>query len=120
MYACGIDNEEIARFRENLEAYSHGKYHRMFFEGEHEYCAQHVDPACRYAARWCAKEAAVKALSKWINLHVRHIEICHNTHGRPELVVHHKDYAALRLQTDLSMSHSQSMATAIVIVWPTV
>lgn len=57
----GIDLVDIARLREVMGR--HPRFaERVFTDGERAYCDQHPDPLPHYAARFAAKEAALKAL----------------------------------------------------------
>ena len=58
MVTIGCDIEEIKRFANKGEAF----YKKLFTPAEIAYCLQKSNPAQHFAARYCAKEAAVKAL----------------------------------------------------------
>src|SRR5260221_5877220 len=61
LIGIGIDAVEIDRFRRVL-ARTPGVARRLFTEGERAYGGRFKDPAPRLAARFAAKEAALKAL----------------------------------------------------------
>ena len=57
----GTDLVDLDRFREVL-ARRPGMVERLFTEGEREYAERRGDPLERYAVRFAAKEAVMKAL----------------------------------------------------------
>lgn len=58
----GIDVVSVERIRDLLERVGTPFLDRAFTAAEREYCLGRADPAQHVAARWAAKEAAVKAL----------------------------------------------------------
>src|SRR6476661_5173862 len=58
----GIDATEISRIAETIERFGDRFVHRIFTEGEIAYCRRKRDAASSFAARFAAKEAAMKAL----------------------------------------------------------
>ena len=56
--AIGVDIEDIERFKGKSEEF----LHRVFTDLELEYCLKFSKPESHLAARFCAKEAVVKAL----------------------------------------------------------
>lgn len=61
MYGVGIDIVEPARLRQRLERREE-LLRELFLPREIEYCFSQHDPHAHLAARFCAKEAVVKAL----------------------------------------------------------
>ena len=76
----------------------------------------------RYAARFAAKEAAMKALGTGWNHGVRwrDVEVCREPGGRPTIAFHGKaaEFAARlgAVHTALSLSHTTEQAIAQVIL----
>jgi holo-[acyl-carrier protein] synthase len=117
----GIDISEIDRMREAIERRGQALVKRVFTPAEITYCEQHRDPFERFAARFAAKEAAMKALGtgwrrgvRWVD-----IEVARMPSGRPELQLHGvaKQIAA-RMgvgHISLSITHSGNIAFAQVI-----
>ena len=103
-----------ARGRDYLET--------IFTEKEIEYCESKAKKAQHYAARYAAKEAALKALSVgWRDgLGFCEIEVLDNERGQPQVFVHGKVkslFEQLQIkQTSISLSHSKESAIAVVIL----
>lgn len=116
----GVDLVEIDRMRSIL-ARTPSFERRVFTEGEAEYCNGHADSATHFAARFAAKEAAVKALGCGFaeGIGLTDVEVANNPKGRPVLVLHGKaaEKADEMGVTDmpLSISHTENDAVACVI-----
>jgi holo-[acyl-carrier protein] synthase len=117
----GLDATDIARIAEAIERYGDRFVRRVFTEGEIAYCRGKRDFAPSFAARFAAKEAAMKALGTghsqgvfWTGIEVvRH-------HGPPSLRFH--GGAAKRLaqmggtSSLLTLTHSKDLAIAHVML----
>jgi holo-[acyl-carrier protein] synthase len=115
-FNVGIDCEDIERWRKMLPKLEAGAQKKLFSKEEHDYCRSHKDPAPHYAARWCAKEALLKACSPFHKLDLRTIEVANAEDGRPYFILNDADSESLNLTVKLSMSHSKKTAMAIVAV----
>src|SRR5215471_3523575 len=118
----GIDIAEVPRIRQAIERFGRRFLERIYTAGEMRYCDSKANRAERYAARFAAKEAAMKALGTGWNHGVRwrDIEVRRQPGGRPTLAFHGKaaEFAA-RLGTKniaLSLTHTESQAFAQVIL----
>src|SRR5277367_5820013 len=118
----GIDIAEVPRIAASIARFGDRFLHRIFTEGEMRYCDSKANRAERYAARFAAKEAAMKALGTGWNHGVRwrDIEVQRKPGGRPTMTFHGKagEFAA-RLgvkNAALSISHTQEQAIAQVIL----
>ena len=118
----GIDMEEVSRIREVISRHGRIFLDRVFTSGEIVYCERHRDPAERYAARFAAKEAMMKALGTGWSKGVRwrDIEVTRKPGGRPTIVLHgaaheHADRMGAR-RINLSLTHSGNFALAEVIL----
>jgi holo-[acyl-carrier protein] synthase len=118
----GIDIAEVPRIAESIARFGERFLHRVFTAGEIEYCDSKVNRAERYAARFAAKEAAMKALGTGWNHGVRwrDIEVKRQPGGRPTIAFHGKaaEFAA-KLGTKnvaLSLTHTVDQALAQVIL----
>lgn len=113
MISIGVDCEEIERFQKILED-------RMFLEkiftpNEIEYCLRKADPKKHLAARFCAKEAMIKALSYHkLNATVENIEILNDANGVPRVRVNLDATDDLVMQVSLSHCNEIAFAQAIV------
>ncbi len=58
----GIDIAEVPRIRAAIERFGDRFVKRIFTDGEIRYCQSKANRVERYAARFAAKEAAMKAL----------------------------------------------------------
>lgn len=116
----GVDLVEIDRMRQVLSRTPRFKG-RVFTEIERAYCEGHADPVPHFAARFAAKEAAVKALgtgfAEGIGFH--DIEVENDAKGRPHLMLRRRaeEVADEMGITDmpLSISHTDNDAIACVI-----
>jgi holo-[acyl-carrier protein] synthase len=109
----GVDCEDIARWRGLMRTLKTGGFGRAFSASETAYCLAQADPAPHFAARWCAKEAVVKALSAWIAITVREVGIENGARGRPTVRVRH--HLASAFHVEVSLSHSRTHAVAVAI-----
>ena len=88
----GIDIAEVPRIREAIERHGQRFLNRIFTEGEIQYCESKANRVERYAARFAAKEAGMKAIGTGWNHGVRwrDIEVARKPGGRPTLVAARK------------------------------
>jgi holo-[acyl-carrier protein] synthase len=118
----GIDIAEVPRIREVIERHGQRFLQRVFTEGEIQYCESKANRVERYAARFAAKEAGMKALGTGWNHGVRwrDIEVARKPGGRPTLLLHGKaaEFAAKLGTTNiaLSLTHTAEQAVAQVIL----
>ena len=118
----GVDMEEISRLRDAIARHGRPFLERVFTPAEIEYCERYRDSAERYAARFAAKEAAMKALGTgWSGgVRWRDIEVNRMRGQRPTIVFHGvARERAERLgarHISLSISHSGNFALAEVIL----
>ena len=118
----GIDIAEVPRIAEAIQRHGERFLHRVFTEGEIAYCDSKANRIERYAARFAAKEAGMKALGTGWNHGVRwrDVEVCRQPGGRPTLAFHGKaaEFAAKlgAKNVALSISHTAEQAIAQVIL----
>ena len=74
----GIDIAEVPRIADAIQRHGERFLHRVFTEGEIAYCDSKANRIERYAARFAAKEAGMKALGTGWNHGVRwrDVEVC--------------------------------------------
>lgn len=113
MQQVGIDIEEISRFENKTIENDFHFLNKIYTENELDYCFSNAQPARHLAARFCAKEAVVKALSNILNKNLSYsqIEILRRENGSP--------YVNLigceeNIEIALSMSHDKDKAIAFV------
>jgi holo-[acyl-carrier protein] synthase len=117
----GIDATDIRRIAESIERWGDRFVRRVFTEGEIAYCRRKRDSASSFAARFAAKEAAMKALGTghsngvfWTGIEVV------RRHGPPQLQFH--EGAAARMArlgatgSLLTLTHSRDLAIAHVLL----
>lgn len=116
--AVGTDLVDIDRMRTIIDR-SPRFTERVFTAGERAYCDARHDPAERYAARFAAKEAVLKALGVGLGgADFDDIEVVRLDSGKPELRLSGRA-AALATAAGISswlitISHSQHVAHVFV------
>ena len=118
----GIDIAEVPRIRHTIERFGDRFLRRIYTPGEIRYCDGKANRFERYAARFAAKEAAMKALGTGWNHGVRWVdcEVVRMPGQRPTIAFHGKagEFAA-RLgmkNAALSITHTEDQAFAQVIL----
>jgi holo-[acyl-carrier protein] synthase len=117
----GLDATEIARIAAAIDRYGDRFVHRVFTDEEIAYCRRHRDAASSFAARFAAKEAAMKALGTGHSRGVfwQGIEVVR--HGGPPHLRFHAG-AATRLaamgatRSLVTLTHSRDLAIAHVLL----
>jgi holo-[acyl-carrier protein] synthase len=118
----GIDLAEVPRIAESIARFGERFLRRIYTEGEIRYCESKANRVERYAARFAAKEAGMKALGTGWNQGVRwrDLEVTRQPGGRPTLTFHGKaaEFAARlgAVNVALSLSHTAEQAIAQVIL----
>lgn len=119
---CGTDIIEIDRIKETIESLGENFLNRVYTEKEIEYCeSKKMQKYQHYAARFAAKEAILKAASKYLNdkysVSWKDIEITNDESGRPSATLNNKVNENID-QIDISLSHCKQYAVAnAVIMW---
>lgn len=117
----GLDATEIPRVEQAVDRFGERFLKRVFTDGEIAYCLHRRRPGPHFAARFAAKEAAMKALGTGHSRGVlwRDVEVVRRG-GPPQLEFH--GGAARRLHAIggtsalLTLTHSQDLALAHVLV----
>jgi holo-[acyl-carrier protein] synthase len=118
----GIDISEVPRIAESIERFGDRFLKRVFTEEEILYCQSKANRVERFAARFAAKEAAMKALGTgWSRgIRWRDIEVVRQPGGRPTIKFHGiaAEFASkLNVRNvALSLSHTPEQAIASVIL----
>lgn len=108
--AIGVDIEDIERFKGK----SNDFLHRVFTPLELEYCLKFSKPESHLTARFCAKEAVVKALTALDieNIPYNKIEVFHNEKQCPQIRILKQIEKNIVFQ--VSLSHDRTKAIAFV------
>ncbi len=116
----GIDVAEVPRIAAAVERWGDRFLNRIYTAGERKYCDAKANRIERYAARFAAKEAGMKALGTGWSRGVRwrDIEVTRRPGGRPTLVFHGRaaEVAASLHATGVSISLTHTAAEAIAHV----
>ena len=118
----GVDIAEVARVRSAIERFGERFLQRVFTENEIRYCASKANKYERFAARFAAKEAALKAIGTGLSRGIswQDVEVVREPSGRPTLVYKGKAAEfAKRLgmrRASISLTHTEQIAFAQVIL----
>ena len=113
--SLGTDIEKVSRFENKDKTLDEVFLKRIFTETELEYCYSNKNYAQHLCARYCAKEAVVKALAdiNITNIYYSDIEIIKNSNGKPSVkIIKHPE-----LNIKISISHTNEYATATAIIY---
>jgi holo-[acyl-carrier protein] synthase len=117
----GLDIAEVDRIEAAVTRYGAPFIERLFTPAEVAYCEKHKNRFERYAARFAAKEAAMKALGTgWRHgVRWRDIEVTREASGKPTLRLEgvareFADRLGVR-NIALTITHSGNLALAQVI-----
>jgi holo-[acyl-carrier protein] synthase len=117
----GVDISEVNRIEAAITRFGRAFLDRVFSPSEIAYCERHRNRFERYAGRFAAKEATMKALGtgwargvRWVD-----IEVVRLPTGQPTMALHgatreHADRLGVR-RISLSITHSGNTALAEVI-----
>ncbi len=118
--SVGIDVVHIERIRESLDAFAERFLRRLFTPREIAYAqSSPAQQLSRLAARFAAKEAALKALGiAQAGIDWRDLEVVRRTDGSCELAIHGRARSVSEFNDSddvaLSLSHDGDYAVAIV------
>jgi holo-[acyl-carrier protein] synthase len=117
----GVDLAEVERIRGAIERHGEPFLRRVYTGAEREYCEKFRNKYERYAGRFAAKEAAMKALGTGWRRGVRWVdfEVVRESGGRPTIRL---DGEAKKIAEELgvkrialSITHTEAQALAQVI-----
>jgi holo-[acyl-carrier protein] synthase len=118
----GIDIAEVDRIANSIQRFGRRFLERVFTPDEILYCESKANKVERYAARFAAKEAAMKAIGTGWNYGVawRDVEVRRAPRGRPTIEFHNKAGEFFRrigaARAHLSITHTKDSAMAQVIL----
>lgn len=122
----GLDLVEVERMAKLLRRHGRRAEERLFTQSERDICRRRRDGRAEcYAARFAAKEAALKALGTGLSAGVswHDVEILKRNSGGPDLRLYGTARSRLRelagsghVRLHLSLSHETGCAVAVVVV----
>lgn len=119
---CGTDIVEVARIEKIIKELGSSFLERIYTKKEIEYCEnKNVTKYQSYAARFCGKEAVIKALDDNIitdntyDISFKDIEILNKKNGRPYANIHTNKIKNIEY-IDISLSHVKEYSIANVVI----
>jgi len=120
--AIGIDLVEVSRLEEVFARRGDRFRTRVFTDAEIDYCERRASKFASYAARFAAKEAAMKALGTgWSGgIGWADVEVVSGPNGAPRLQLHGRAKERLdeigATKAHVSLTHSGNLAVAQVVL----
>lgn len=119
-FKSGVDLCSPSRIKKAVVRHGERFLRRVFTEQEIEYCSSKSNPYPSYAARFAAKEAAMKLLGAGLSkVGFSEVEVVNLESGKPTIIFHGraKELASRLgvLRVDLSLSHEKDMAIAMAV-----
>jgi holo-[acyl-carrier protein] synthase len=117
----GVDVVDVADFERMPLEDKRGFYERCFTQAEISYCRSKPEPAKHFAARFAAKEAAVKAAADLCALVPWDFEIELKDSGKPSLRLRGDASTGSRSlmaghRAHVSLTHGDAVAGAVVVL----
>lgn len=117
----GTDIIEIERVKDSIENIGEKFIEEIYTKKEIEYCESRKKAKYQhYAARFAAKEAIFKAVSKLLNnkfdISWKNAEIMNDENGRPSINFLDTKITEKIQDIDISISHCKEYAVATVVV----
>ena len=114
----GNDLVEIERIRQSIQKHGSRFLDKVFTPKEQTYCLSYNDNAPRFAGRFSAKEAVVKALGTGFGKEVSFldVEIINNELGKPVCTL--SSSVMLRFEDPeilITITHSKEFAAAVAL-----
>lgn len=121
IYGIGIDLVNVARIERMLAKWGDAFSRRIYSAEEIAYCREKTRPSLHYAACFAVKEAFLKAMGTGLGggITLTDISTVHRAGGKPEIRLCGKANALLqagKMATSVSISHTDDLATAIVVI----
>jgi len=117
----GVDLAEVSRIRDAISRHGERFIKRVYTDGEITYVDRKANRFERYAARFAAKEAGMKALGTGWHRGVqwKDFEVANLSSGRPTLLLHGVARTIAEglgvKQITLTLTHTKETAMALVI-----
>ena len=114
-FSIGCDIEENSRFERKTLENDKNFLERIFTKRELEYSYKSKNYAQHLCARFCAKEAIIKALSEFAisDVYYNDIEITNQTNGAPCAKI--KKYSNIKIKLSISHCKTHSIANVLLI-----
>ena len=118
----GTDLAEVGRIRQSISQFGDRFLRRIYTDNERAYASSKANAAERFAARFAAKEAGMKAIGTGWRRGVtwKDFEVVNERSGRPTLLLSGvaRDIADQLgvSRISISLTHTQDMAFAVVIL----
>ncbi len=121
IYGIGIDLVDVARIEKMLAKWGDAFIRRIYSTEEIGYCREKTRPSLHYAACFAVKEAFLKAMGTGLGggISLTDISTVHRAGGKPEVMLYGEASALLhaeKMATSVSISHTDDLATAIVMI----
>lgn len=118
----GTDLAEVPRIRDSIQRFGDRFLNRVYTAGERAYSLRKGNPAERFAARFAAKEAGMKAIGTGWSRGVRWVdfEVVNEPSGRPTVKLQGAAAEIARRmgvnRISVSLTHTTDLAFAVVIL----
>lgn len=122
IFGIGVDIADISRFQRFMDTNNSALLLRLFTEQERSACGSNRSTASRFAARFAAKEAFLKALGTGLRdgLSWQDMEVVNDGLGKPDLRLTGRALELCRehdiSRVLLSLSHDSGCAIAMVVL----
>jgi len=119
IYGVGVDIIEVERIKEAVSCFGERFLSRVFTSGEVAYCQGKANKYQSLAARFCAKEAVIKA-ARSSGLSLKEIEVINNEDNAPQIKLKGKAKERFKRLSlgpiHLSLSHTKDHALAQAVI----
>lgn len=118
-FSLGADLIEVRRIKKALNRWGDRFLNRVFSPDEVKYCKRKKAPEVCLAARFAAKEAAMKALGTGLsdNVSWKDFEVIRGPRGRPEMRLSGKiEKRMKRGKILITLSHTREHALAVALL----
>lgn len=113
----GIDSIEIERIQEIYINKGNSFLEKIFtIKEQEEILSRNKNKFQTMAGKYAAKEAIYKALSKYMSLTYKQIEILSQVNGRPKVTLYIKQEELDKIYIDISITHDKTKALSIAYV----
>jgi holo-[acyl-carrier protein] synthase len=115
--SVGVDIVDVRRIAEAILRWGDKFVERIYTPDEIDYCLRRARQAESFAVRFAAKEAFAKALKVGRASIWREVEVVRGDSPRPGVRLHgHARSLVGSRRVDLSLSHAQTHAVAVVLI----